>query len=103
MMKIEKTCIMYDNDVNLPNNQSNNQQRRKTLILTSLKQHLAQQQQQQQPLEIETNEIQFSHDRDSFKCSLCYTENDLAPSTSVSHLNKIPTQSSLGASNLSFD
>lgn len=30
----EKTCIMVDNDVNIPNNQSNNQQRRKTLILT---------------------------------------------------------------------
>jgi len=97
---------MVDNDVNLPNtNQSNQAIRRKTLILTRLKQHIQQQQQNQPSLqsEMDSNEIQFVHDRDSFKCSLCYSETDQAPSTSVSTLNKQPTQSALGASNFSFD
>jgi len=114
----EKTCIMVDNDVNLPTNLTATQQqqaltltRRKTLILTRLKQHqqqqLIQQQQQQQSssssIDFETNEIQFTNDRDTFKCSLCYSDTDQAPSTSVSSLNKTPTLSNLGASNFSFD
>ena len=50
-----------------------------------------------------TNEIQLVHDRDSFKCALCYSDDEYAPTTSVSTLHRQPTHSSLGASNFSFD
>ena len=105
----EKTCIMIDNDINIPlsQQQSNatNVARRKMLIATRLKQHQAQvaQLMAQHQQHVESNELQLSHDKDVFKCSLCYSENDPAPSTSVSAMNKTPTQASHGASNLSFD
>jgi len=106
----EKTCIMVDNDVQSPGSTGS---RRKCLIPQRLKQQASQQQQlqqqqqqhenQTQPATTESNEIQFVHDRDSFKCSLCYADDNSAPSTSVSTLNKSPTGSSSGASNFSFD
>lgn len=104
----EKTCIMVDNDI-CPSGSNSQVARRKTLIATRLRQHLQQQQQlkeeekQMQTAEEESNEIQLYHDRDSFKCTLCYGDTDSAPSTSVSCLNKTPTSSTLGASNFSFD
>jgi len=101
--------------------------RRKTLIATRLRQHqqaLLEQKQQEAAVTASSshpndlmadaidesnvtalinNEIQFQHDRDSFKCSLCYSDDDYAPSTSVSALNRSPTSSTNGASNFSFD
>jgi hypothetical protein len=121
----EKTCIMVDNDITLPATllaaaqavaQAQNAasggglggpSRRKTLIGTRLRALL-----QSQPSggvknepndSLALNEIQFSHERDSFKCSLCYPDTEPAPSTSVSTLNRSPTTSALGASNFSFD
>lgn len=123
----EKTCIMVDNDINLPASATTGTPpstattttRRKTLIGTRLRQLIQQQQQQnqqlvkQEPQDIPSsasslsatasNEIQFTNDRDTFKCSICYPDTEPAPSTSVSTLNKLPTQSSAGASNFSLD
>ena len=47
--------------------------------------------------------MQFVHERDSFKCGLCYPDGEICPSTSVASLNKIPSNSQAGASNFSFD
>lgn len=103
----DKTCIMIENGTD-----GSAAPRRKTLIATRLKQH---QQSQLLKNELENgcqidsssstdnNEIQFVHERDSFKCALCYGDDDYAPSTSVSTLNKQPTHSPMGASNFSFD
>ena len=119
----EKTCIMVDNDIVLPAGSAGSAValpgRRKTLIATRLKQHHQQLLQlKQQELEsglnasepsqtslipTDSNEIQLAHERDSFKCSLCYGDEDYAPSTSVSCLNRSPTLSTAGASNFSFD
>ena len=104
--KHDEKCIMVDNDITIPSSATqaaNNGTRRKTLIATRLKQHQQCVQQQELELEVSSNEIVYSHERDSFKCSLCYAETDSAPSTSVSALNKVPTASSSGASNFSFD
>ncbi len=98
-----------------PPNTSNPNPRRKTLIATRLKQHhqnLLQQQAaaaasvslvQSTVTKFTSNEMQFVHDRDSFKCSLCYPDGEICPSTSVSTLNKMPSNSQAGASNFSFD
>jgi hypothetical protein len=114
----EKTCIMVDNDINIPASLLVNQTttRRKTLIAHRLRQHHQNKESQQQlssdnqvtstnelVTSSNSNEIQFNHDRDSYQCSLCYGEHDPAPSTSVSTLNKSPTSSISGASNFSFD
>lgn len=105
--KHDEKCIMVDNDITIPNSSNltaNNGTRRKTLIATRLKQHQqCLNQQQEVELDTSSNEIVYNHERDSFKCSLCYAETDSAPSTSVSALNKVPTSSSSGASNFSFD
>ena len=115
----EKTCIMVDNDINIPASMLVNQTntRRKTLIAHRLRQYQQNKESQQQQISSDnqvtstnelvtsssSNEIQFNHDRDSYQCSLCYGEHDPAPSTSVSTLNKSPTSSVSGASNFSFD
>lgn len=103
----EKTCIMVDNDISTTQS-NNNQTRRKILIATRLRQHNAHQIQIKEEEKLlnelnESNEMQLYHDKDSFKCSLCYPDNDSTPMTAISSLNKTPTVSSLGASNLSFD
>ena len=103
----EKTCIMVDNDINIPGQTGggNGASRRKMLIATRLKQHQALQAQlaAQHLQQLESNELQLTHDKDVFKCSLCYSDNDPAPSAAVSAMNKTPTAAALGASNLSFD
>ena len=115
----EKTCIMVDNDIQHasqsstsasgPSGAGNSTTRRKTLIATRLKQHhqnmaaAAAAASSSTSSALTSNEMQLMHDRDSFKCSLCYADMDPSPSTTVSTLNRSPTNSSMGASNFSFD
>lgn len=109
----EKTCIMVDNDLSLPNNTNSSSQaglvRRKTLISTRLRQFLANlhveknHHHHHHSKEESSNEIELEHENDSFKCTLCYPDTEPAPSSSTSSLNKKPTPSTLGASNFSFD
>ena len=93
----EKTCIMVDNDVQVPSGvHTNASTKRKALIQTRLKQQLLEKEREKADHATDESSSASStvHDRDTFKCSVCFENHQ--PQTA-------PTQSAQGASSYSFD
>jgi hypothetical protein len=107
----EKTCIMVDNDVqtSTPASGTTGPVKRKALIATRLKQQILEKEKNPSTetstttgSENEALDAGLVHDRDTFKCSLCYDSSEQLTSPGC-HQRSHPTISSHGASNYSFD